>query len=685
MLTALATVYWSTSLCAAHIFSDLFPLNNIPSDVNTNLILTPHVHAPDIVRVNEEDDIEKKSVTKKYVSDIPIYEHVEGEVSDSRDRLYRHSEDIYDSHESVVEEVDASASEEVHHSEHSEHSESVAVETDNVIADATLEGECLWDGSGDGDVITLQLLCKQKKNEEECNLIRCRWIALLAVDDATDDVDQLEEEPVDEEQESEQQQLDVESEESMEREEESEIDTQSESLSVDIDSDESESEGIGAKHMEEKDAMEEEKYHSYALDESDSGVLDHSSSADSSLSEDIVSDEAISSEFVDESISKKEYESTDKVSTDNSFENALSGSFEQDQDEQSKEISDTIADMQPLSESADVIIGEDMDSKLKAMVEEEKEDDFTEKQQVSDSEEKWVPELPYEHDLDESEVVNEDRTESDSLESELSHSSHHSSHHEEEKEKTHSVHAHDEEEEVLLVDSVERVESAESAQVSEDVDDVDVVADARSSVISGDCVWDGTGSLDGATMAAFCAKYSERECIASQGGRKEGRCTWIGQLHSEPHDRSGRQRQSERSDVSMSSVVSSDEVEADNAPKLGCVWDGSGCHDGCNVEDMEARCDRLSHDQEDCEGLEGQSKRCVWSHGQVLEQELLDQRIASVVNFKLSVLDIVLGVVLMISIVFGLSQLKRWWNNREYKKVHGNGGHDVEPLLGNCV
>ena len=40
---------------------------------------------------------------------------------------------------------------------------------------------------------------------------------------------------------------------------------------------------------------------------------------------------------------------------------------------------------------------------------------------------------------------------------------------------------------------------------------------------------------------------------------------------------------------------------------LGCVWDGeSGCHDGCDPVSMESRCQRFSHDQEACEGKEGQ-------------------------------------------------------------------------------
>ena len=52
------------------------------------------------------------------------------------------------------------------------------------------------------------------------------------------------------------------------------------------------------------------------------------------------------------------------------------------------------------------------------------------------------------------------------------------------------------------------------------------------------------------------------------------------------------------------------------ADHIGCVWDGSGCHnDLCDEIQMESRCQALSHDQDDCLGAEGMNKRCVWKHG----------------------------------------------------------------------
>jgi len=79
--------------------------------------------------------------------------------------------------------------------------------------------------------------------------------------------------------------------------------------------------------------------------------------------------------------------------------------------------------------------------------------------------------------------------------------------------------------------------------------------------------------------------------------------------------------------LSLSAIVSSldhkeqfsgqhSAVAEDASLHLGCVWDGeSGCHDGCDPASMEARCQRFSHDQDACEGKEGQDDWCVWSHG----------------------------------------------------------------------
>merc|ERR1719204_2849362 len=47
----------------------------------------------------------------------------------------------------------------------------------------------------------------------------------------------------------------------------------------------------------------------------------------------------------------------------------------------------------------------------------------------------------------------------------------------------------------------------------------------------------------------------------------------------------------------------------------GCIWDQTGCAQGCDSELMQSRCQLLSHDQDACSGDEGKLNRCVWSRG----------------------------------------------------------------------
>merc|ERR1719334_737784 len=110
-------------------------------------------HAPDIVNAHDVDEIYErtKSSTKKYVSDIPVFEMARKSESDSVsvsediERLDSVGSRDYASIDSVDSEVIYESPEEVHHSHHDTHHDSIDLEP-AVIADATLEGECLWDG-----------------------------------------------------------------------------------------------------------------------------------------------------------------------------------------------------------------------------------------------------------------------------------------------------------------------------------------------------------------------------------------------------------------------------------------------------------------------------------------------------------------------------------------------------------
>jgi len=157
----------------------------------------------------------------------------------------------------------------------------------------------------------------------------------------------------------------------------------------------------------------------------------------------------------------------------------------------------------------------------------------------------------------------------------------------------------------------------------------------------GSCQYDGSlGHSESALYESECLRLSMAECMTT-GPR--GRCTYV--------------------------------VAEDS--HIGCVWDGSGCANGCDPGNMESRCGTLSHDQSACEGADGSDYHCKWSragaHDHDQEQGLFDK----VGMFKvddLSSKDVVVVVVLAVSVLAALYQLYRWCVNwklhREYKLVN---------------
>merc|ERR1719168_576701 len=92
-----------------------------------------------------------------------------------------------------------------------------------------------------------------------------------------------------------------------------------------------------------------------------------------------------------------------------------------------------------------------------------------------------------------------------------------------------------------------------------------------------------------------------------------------------------------------------------------------------------------------CEGEEGREQRCVWSHGQQYEseQELVAQLIATGA-VDVNVLDVVLGVLFVLSMTLVMWRLYRCWMKRGYIKLgrtplhlasHRGHGKIVEVLL----
>jgi len=141
ILAVLAAVHCPIMLRAAHMFSELFPAEHIPS--NMNLMVVPRGDAVGVLHENAKD-------SAHYHSDYVVLTVGGGKIR-----------------EIIRENID---------------SEPIGLEPD-----ASLKGECFWNGSGGDDAITSQLLCKQKRTETECVGGRCQWIALLAVDEESAD------------------------------------------------------------------------------------------------------------------------------------------------------------------------------------------------------------------------------------------------------------------------------------------------------------------------------------------------------------------------------------------------------------------------------------------------------------------------------------------------------------------
>lgn len=116
--------------------------------------------------------------------------------------------------------------------------------------------------------------------------------------------------------------------------------------------------------------------------------------------------------------------------------------------------------------------------------------------------------------------------------------------------------------------------------------------------------------------------------------------------------------------------------EEEVSVKLGCIWDETGCASGCDVNAMETRCGRMSHDQEMCEGEIGAFNRCLWSHGDNPHMSNLNVDVHFSDFGEDSTLDILLIIAGVVTAVFVTQQVYRWWRNREYKKVRGTQHHE---------
>merc|ERR1712083_1126971 len=106
-----------------------------------------------------------------------------------------------------------------------------------------------------------------------------------------------------------------------------------------------------------------------------------------------------------------------------------------------------------------------------------------------------------------------------------------------------------------------------------------------------------------------------------------------------------------------------------------CIWDQTGCEDcdEMSLVMMETRCDRMTNDQEMCEGAVGAFNRCLWSQAAAMTDA---QVLAVNLDFSGVGQDCTLNVLLVIAglvtAIFVVQQGYRWWKNREYQKLQTN-------------
>jgi len=207
------------------------------------------------------------------------------------------------------------------------------------------------------------------------------------------------------------------------------------------------------------------------------------------------------------------------------------------------------------------------------------------------------------------------------------------------------------------------------------------------------CVWDGTGchddDCDTMAMEDRCQKLShdQGECEGDVGSYN--RCVWSHGSQSKSRLNVLKAHKSNMKMMSRSSGQNNKQqnakekqMEEEIAPRLGCIWDLTGCAAGCDEQVMDQRCDRMSHDQEMCEGEIGVFNRCVWSHGS-------DSHMNVDIHFsdigEDSTVDILLIVAGVVTAMFIIQQFYKWWRNREYKKVQETQHHEEIQITSHSV
>jgi len=102
----------------------------------------------------------------------------------------------------------------------------------------------------------------------------------------------------------------------------------------------------------------------------------------------------------------------------------------------------------------------------------------------------------------------------------------------------------------------------------------------------------------------------------------------------------------------------------------GCVWDGTGCFGDCDQNQMKDRCAEMES-QSQCESQSGAQKRCRWDYGvssNVFSAFVVGRGIG--MEMDISTMNMLLFVAAVITVLFAVRQLIRWYGNKDYHKLN---------------
>lgn len=190
-------------------------------------------------------------------------------------------------------------------------------------------------------------------------------------------------------------------------------------------------------------------------------------------------------------------------------------------------------------------------------------------------------------------------------------------------------------------------------------------------------------------MQQRCNKLNHDMDTCSSEIGQFNRCVWSHGVNynaakSKSHKTAVQADEVELETMSKSSSHDAAMKKDDISARLGCIWDQTGCSNGCDMEAMDARCDRMSHDQEQCEGEIGQFNRCQWSHGE--NTHILNVDIHSLAGIgEDNTLDILLIVAGVVTTLFIIHQLYRWFKNREYQKLQSTEQYEEIQITSHAV